>query len=311
MKLIIQIPCKDEEFTLPNVLQELPKQIDWIDTIEVLIIDDGSTDRTSEVAREWWVDHIIRFPWNRWLWVWFRTGVQYALEHGADIVVNTDADNQYPSRYIKDLVQPIVEWSADIVIGDRQPGKVDHFKRYKKHLQRLWNRVMSFMTWVNIPDSVSGFRAYSRDALLELNVTVRFSYVIDTVIQAYKKWLTIARIPIVTNAPTRPSRLFKNIWVHIKKSGVSIMRVYTMYDPFRLFFVLSLPFILVWFIGVVRFLYYYYLTWDGSGRIQSLVISWILVTIGFNFLSLGIIGDVIARNRMLIEQELRFLKKWK
>lgn len=309
MKLIIQIPCKNEEETLPLVLAELPKHISGIDSIEVLVIDDGSSDRTSAVAQAWWVQHILKFPGNRWLWTAFHLGVAYALQQGADIVVNTDADNQYPSHYIEDLVRPILEGRADIVIGDRNPAKVAHFKRYKKLLQKLWNYSMGVFTGIQIPDAVSGFRAYSRDSLERLNVTVRFSYVIDTILQAYKKWLTIVWIPITTNAPTRPSRLFKNIRIHIKKSATSIIRVYTMYEPFKLFLTLSIPSLLLWFCGIIRFLYFYFVVGDGGWKIQSLIISSILITIGLNLAFLWVIGDVIARNRMLIEENLRLTKK--
>lgn len=309
MKLFIQIPCKNEEEILPIVLRELPKQLTWITQIEVLIIDDWSTDRTLQIAKEYGVTHIISFPANRWLGNAFRLGVEYALAHGADILINTDADNQYPARYIPDLLQPILEHRADIVIGDRTPGKVAHFRWYKKLLQRLGNKIMTLFTGVVIPDAVSGFRAYSRESLEILNVTVRFSYVIDTILQAYKKWLMIVRVPITTNPPTRPSRLFSNIRVHIKKSAASIIRVYTMYEPFHLFMLASLPFLLVGWWGVMRFLRYYFMTDSWNWRIQSLIISGILITIGFNLVSLGIIGDVVARNRMLIEENLRLMKR--
>lgn len=309
MKLIIQIPCKNEEEQLPIVLRELPTSIAWIDTIEVLIIDDGSTDRTVAVAKEFGVKHILSFPQNRGLGTAFRLGVEYALHHGADIVVNTDADNQYPSQYIPELIKPILDHRADMVIGDRTPGKVAHFSRYKKLFQRFGNSIMTWLTGVAIPDAVSWFRAYSRESLEILNVTVRFSYVIDTILQAYKKWLAIARIPITTNPPTRPSRLFTNIRVHIKKSAASILRVYTMYDPFKLFLMISIPALILWSGGILRFLWYYFIEGTGEWKIQSLIISWILITIGLNFVSLGILWDVVARNRVLIEENLRLMKK--
>ncbi len=309
VKLIIQIPCKNEEHTLPLVLRELPKHIDGIDIIEVLVINDGSRDRTVEVAKNHGVQHVLSFPANRGLGNAFRLGVAYCLAQGADIVVNTDADNQYPSRYIADLVHPILMGRADIVIGDRKPAKVAHFRRYKKKLQKLWNVIMTFFTGIAIPDAVSGFRAYSRESLEILNVTVRFSYVIDTILQAYKKWLHIEWVPITTNPPTRPSRLFSNIWQHIKKSASSIIRVYTMYEPFKIFLSAAVPFMLVGLAFVLRFLWYYFFTEIGSGKIQSLIIGGILTTIGCTFLSVGIIGDVVSRNRILIEENLRLTKK--
>jgi glycosyltransferase involved in cell wall biosynthesis len=309
LKLMIQIPCFNEAGTLGQVLDELPKELPGIDSIDVLIINDGSTDSTIEVAKAHGVKHFVHFPGNRWLGTAFRLGVAYSLSHGADIVVNTDADNQYPSEYIKDLIKPIVEGKADIVIGDRRPAKVAHFKRYKKIFQKLGNVVMTFFTGIAIPDAVSGFRAYSKESLEILNVTVRFSYVIDTILQAYKKWLHIARVPIHTNLPTRPSRLFKNIWVHMKKSATSIVRVYTMYEPFKIFFGASIPFLIIGLWFVFRFMYFYFFTDLGAGKIQSLTIGGILTTIGCTFLSVGIIWDVVARNRILIEENLRLTKK--
>ncbi len=311
MKLIIQIPCKNEEQNLPKVLQELPKKIDGIDIIEYQVIDDGSTDNTYQIAKDFWVHHIIRFKKNRWLWTAFKAGVENALQNGADILINTDADNQYPSKYIPDLVQPILNETADIVIGNRKPTEVQHFKWYKKILQGLWNVVLSFVVQEKLPDSVSGFRAYSRDALFELNVTSKFSYVIDTIIQSYKKWLQIEWVPITTNLPTRPSRLFKNIFEHIKKSTLDILRVYTMYEPLKVFLVMSIPFLLVGFWWTFRFLFYYFTSDIGRWMIQSLIISWSLITIGISLFSLGIISDLIAKNRFLIEENLKATKKLK
>jgi glycosyltransferase involved in cell wall biosynthesis len=309
MKLIIQIPCKNEEQTLAQVIQELPTHIPGVDTIEVLVIDDGSTDNTSKVARENGVQHILRFPANRGLGTTFKLGVAYSLAHWADIVVNTDADNQYPGKFISELVTPIVQGKADIVIGDRSPATVAHFKRYKKIFQKLGNIIMGIFTGIQIPDAVSGFRAYSKESLEMINITVRFSYVIDTILQAYKKGLHIERIPITVNETTRPSRLFTNIWQHMKKSGSSIIRVYTMYEPFKIFFTASIPFLIIWLSFVFRFLYFYLFTYIGSGKIQSLIIWGILTTIGCTFLSVGIIWDVVARNRILIEENLRLTKK--
>ena len=310
MKLIIQIPCKDEEENLPKVLAELPTSIPGITTIQTQVIDDGSSDRTYEVATELGVDHIVRFRKNRGLGNAFKAGVDNALKQWADIVVNTDADNQYPSKYISELVQPIIAGKADIVIGNRNPTKVDHFKRYKQQLQWLGNFVVGTLSGEMMPDAVSGFRAYSRDSLMTLNVTAKFSYVIDTILQAHKKGLQIDRVDITTNLPTRPSRLFKNIRQHIKKSTANIVRVYAMYEPLRTFLFMSLPFFLLGGIGILRYILARS-AGNGSGKIQSLVLSAILITIAFNLFSLWVLGDIIAKNRSLVEEHMRMTKKMK
>ena len=310
MKLIIQIPCKNEQDHLPQVIKELPTKIDGIDSIEYQVIDDWSSDQTSAVAKKLWVHHILRFTQNKGLWFAFKEWVENALKNWADIVVNTDADNQYPSKYIADLIKPILAWTADIVIWDRNPTHVKHFWPLKRFLQGLGNIVVSYAAGIKLKDSVSGFRAYNRNALLELNVTSRFSYVVDTIVQAAKKWLKIERVPITINLPTRKSRLFKNIFQHIKKTTANLIRVYIMYEPFKILLRISVPFLLVGMFGILRFIYYY-LLWDGAGKIQSLVISGIVVQIGMTLLILGIIADLIAKNRFLIEENLKMMKKMK
>ncbi len=310
MKLIIQIPCKNEEDHLPQVIKELPKQIEGIDIIEYQVIDDGSTDKTSAVAKKLWVHHIIRFTQNKGLWFAFKEWVNNALKLWADIVVNTDADNQYPSKYIAALVKPILAWTADIVIWDRSPTTVKHFSPLKKLLQWLGNVVVSYAAGMKLQDSVSGFRAYSRDALMELNVTSRFSYVVDTIVQAAKKWLKIQRVPITVNLPTRQSRLFSNIFQHIKKTTANLIRVYIMYEPFKVLLRASLPFVLLWGLGIARFIYYYIIG-TGAGKIQSLIISGIVIQIGLTLLILWVVADLIAKNRFLIEENLKMMKKMK
>lgn len=291
-------------------MAELPTSIPGIWVIETQVIDDGSTDATYQIAKDLGVDHIVQFRKNRGLWNAFKAWVENALRQWADIVVNTDADNQYPSSYIADLVQPIINQKADIVIGNRKPTKVEHFKRYKKKLQWLWNIVVGTLAGEMMPDAVSGFRAYSRESLFALNVTAKFSYVIDTILQAHKKWLQIDRVDIHTNLPTRPSRLFTNIRQHIKKSTANIVRVYAMYEPLRTFLFLSLPFFFLGWIGVVRYLISRS-AGSGTGMIQSLVISGILITIAFTLFSLWVIWDIIAKNRFLIEENMRMTKKMK
>jgi len=307
MKLIIQVPCYNEEKTLPKVLEELPKKIEWIDVIETQIIDDGSTDKTIEVAKKYNVNHIVTYIWNRWLGYAFKTWVENALKNGADIVVNTDWDNQYPGKYIKDLVQPIINKKADIVIWDRQTAKIKHFSLLKKKLQWLWSGMVRFLSETKVTDTVSWFRAYSRDSLLRLNITSRFSYVLDTIIQAGKKWLVVDEIKMTTNLPTRKSRLFKNIWQHIKKSTADMIRVYAMYEPLKVFLILSLPSILVWFYGVLRFLYFYFTLW-WVWMLQSLILSWIAMTIWISLISMWIIWDLIAKSRM-IQEDILYLNK--
>lgn len=310
MKLIIQIPCKNEADTLPMVIGDFPKDIAGIDVIEYQVIDDWSTDNTVAVAQSLGVHHIVRLTQNKGLWVAFKEGVQNALSLGADILVNTDWDNQYPGRYIQDLVKPILFWDADIVIGNRDPSHVKHFSLFKRFLQWLWNKVVSAAAGTPIKDSVSGFRAYSKNALIELNVTSQFSYVIDTIVQAIKKWLKIEWISIVTNKPTRESRLFPNIFYHIKKTLADLIRVYIMYQPFKLFLKSSIPFLLIWIFWLIRFSYYY-LIGQGSGKIQSLVVGGVFIQVWLTLVVIWIISDLIAKNRFLIEENLKIMKKMK
>lgn len=309
MKLIIQIPCYNEEKTLARVLCELPTQIDWIDEIETMIIDDGSCDKTIEVANQHKVDYIIKHRGNKGLWNAFRSGVEKALREWADILVNTDADHQYPGIFISDLVAPIVEGKSDFVLGNRQTKKIAHFSPMKKFFQWLGSLLVRFFSGTNVPDSVSWFRAYSREALLKLNVTSDFSYAVDILIQAGSKKIKIDYISMTTNQPTRPSRLFKNIWQHMYKTLSILLRVYAMYHPMRLFFSFASFFFALWIIGMLRFSYFYITITGPTGHIQSLVVSGGFLTIATVFFALGIIGDLISKNRRLIEDNLYFTKK--
>lgn len=234
--------------------------------------------------------------------------MENALRHKADILVNTDGDNQYPGKYITELVQPIIAKKADIVIGDRQTKLIEHFSPQKKFLQWLGSSLVRFLSETQVNDTVSGFRAYSRESLLRLNIVSRFSYVLDTIIQAGKKGLVITDIKMTTNPPTRKSRLFKNIWQHIKKSTADMLRVYAMYEPLKVFVMMSLPFLLIGIIGIVRFLVAY-MEGEGSGMIQSLVLSGISMTIGIQLFAMGIIGDLIAKSRVIQEDILYTRKK--
>ncbi|MDA9129382.1 glycosyltransferase family 2 protein [Candidatus Gracilibacteria bacterium] len=309
MKLIIQIPCYNEEQTLRQVLEELPKEIPEISKIETMIIDDGSRDKTIEIAETFGVNHIVKHRGNMGLGNAFQSGVSKALLEGADILVNTDGDNQYPGKYIADLVKPIIEKHADFVMGDRQTSTIQHFSILKKFFQWLGSLLVRFFSGTNVPDSVSGFRAYSREALFKLNVTSDFSYAVDTLVQAGSKKIKIAHVPITTNKPTRPSRLFSSMWQHMTQTLSILLRVYAMYHPMKLFFTAGSIFGIIGILGILRFLYFY-ITIDGNtGRVQSLILSGTFLTVATIFFALGIIGDLISKNRKLIEDQLYITKK--
>lgn len=308
MKLIIQIPCFNEEKTLPITLSELPKQIDGIDVIEYLVVDDGSTDRTAHVARENNVHHIVSLKKNKGLAKGFMTGLDACLELGADIIVNTDADNQYCGQDIKKLVQPIIDGEADIVIGDRQTQDIEHFSWGKKRLQNWGSWVVRQLSDTKVPDATSGFRAFSRDAALQMNVVSDFTYTLETIIQAGKKNLVVSHVPIKTNNKLRESRLFKGNLNYIKRSISTIARIYAMYEPLKMFSCIGGIFFGLGFIIAMRFVYYYIVT-GGAGHIQSLILSAILLILGFQVLVLGLVADIIGSNRFLIENSLYRLKK--
>jgi len=310
MKLIIQIPCFNEEGSITSVLTELPKSIQGIDVIEVLIIDDGSTDNTVQMAKELGVDYILPNIGNKGLGISFSRGMDFALKHGADILVNTDGDNQYPGKFIPDLIRPILDKEADIVVGDRRTMSINHFSPIKKFFQWLGTKVVILLSGEKqLRDAVSGFRAYSRQAMLELNITSKFSYVLDATIQASEKRIKITSIPISTNKPTRKSRLFRNMWQHIRLSGIGALRTFALYKPLKVFISLGTLILLIGAIPIVRFLYDYLFEGHGSGKIQSLIIGSVLLSIAFNLFALGIIGDLLGRNRKLIEDALKKLKE--
>ena len=309
MKVFIQVPCLNEEETLPAVLASIPTQIEGVDEIEVLIIDDGSSDRTLEVARAHGVTHFVHHTRNMGLARSFRDGVDYALRNGADIVVNTDGDNQYPQDRIGDLVQPILAGAADIVIADRQTSTIAHFSPFKKVMQRLGSHIVNRAASTELPDAASGFRAYSRASLIRLNVVTQFSYCMETIIQAGNKRLRIASIPVVTNAKTRESRLFKNIFHHMAKSGSAIIRSYLMFKPYVIFATLTIMFGVLAAIPLVRFLVLWLIGGDTVGNVQSLIFGSIMSVAALLSLALGVISDLLRTNRVLLEDQLERIKE--
>jgi glycosyltransferase involved in cell wall biosynthesis len=303
MKLIVQIPCYNEEQTLPRTVADIPRQIEGIDRVEVLVIDDGSTDGTANVARQLGVDHLVRHTRNKGLASAFRTGLGVCLRLNADIIVNTDADNQYPGDEIANLIRPILEGRADVVVGDRQTRSLKHFSTGKRTLQALGSFVVRRLSDTEVPDAVSGFRALSREAALRINIVSSFSYTIEMLIQAGKKQLAVTSVPIQVNPQSRPSRLFRSVPHFIAQSVATMIRTYTIYKPLRVFTLLGLALVLLGLAPVARFLYFYF-TGDGGGHIQSLVLAAVLLVTGFFTLLVGILADLIASNRKLIEMIL-------
>ena len=309
MKVFIQIPCLNEESTLPLVFEKMPKSLPGVDSVEYLIIDDGSTDKTIAVAKKLGVKHFVKHPYNMGLARSFRDGIDYALSHGADIVVNTDGDNQYPQDKIADLVKPIVDGQADITIGDRQTHKIAHFSSYKKFMQKFGTGVVNIAANSNLPDAPSGFRAYSRAALYRLNVVTQFSYTMETIIQAGNKRLHTISVPIDTNEKTRESRLFKSNFQHMKKSAEAIVRSYIMFKPVQVFGWIGGVLFVLGLIPFIRYAIYALWIHDGSrGHLQSLVLGITLLVAGLLSLALGIIADLLRTNRILMEDLLERVK---
>lgn len=309
MKLIVQIPCYNEEGTLAETIGDIPRHIEGVDEIEILVIDDGSSDRTSELARSLGVHHVLRNKRNLGLARTFRKGLDYCLAAGADIIVNTDADNQYCGADIAKLVQPIVEGRVDVVVGDRQTDRIADFSRSKKMLQRFGSWIVRSFSDVNVPDAVSGFRAISRDAAMRLNIVSPFSYTIEMLIQVGKKGMAFTSVPIRTNPKTRDSRLFKSTFRFIERSVTTLVRMYAMYQPLRVFTALGLVVALVGLIPMLRFLYHFFLLDDGTGMIQSLVIGSSLLVIGLLTFFMGLLADLANHNRVLIEMTLEKVRR--
>lgn len=303
MKLIIQIPCFNEAESLPETLTALPRKITGVDIIEYLVIDDGSVDDTSGVAKRFGVHHVLRHRTNRGLAAAFRTGLNKALEEGADIIVNTDADNQYDARDIATIVAPVLAGKADICIGDRQVADNAHFGKFKRKLQVFGSKVVQRLSGTKVTDAVSGFRAISRSAAQRVYIVSRFSYTTEMLIQAGRNRLAVISVPVRTNAVERPSRLFKSIPQFLLNQGVTILRAYAMYNPLRVFAMTGAALSLLGAVPIIRFMYFYAIG-QGAGHVQSLVLGGTLLTLGMVAMMLGMIADLIGRNRQLMEQTL-------
>jgi glycosyltransferase involved in cell wall biosynthesis len=303
VKLIIQIPCYNEEQNLGETLAALPRSIPGFDSVETLIIDDGSTDGTSGVARQAGATYLLRFPVNLGLARAFSAGLDAALKLGADVIVNTDADNQYRGADIALLVQPILAGQAEMVIGDRAPHRVKHFGPMKRLLQRVGSWVVRRLSGTTVPDAASGFRAFSRRAALRLNVFTTFTYTLETIIQAGKKHIPIAHVPITTNPERRPSRLFARLTVYLRRSISTLIRIYALYEPLKVFWRLGGVCVAIGTIIGLRFLFEY-LAGEGAGHIQSLILAAVLLIVGVVTMLIGLLADLIAANRTLLEDTL-------
>ena len=300
MKLIIQIPCYNEAETLEITLNDLPKHIEGIDTIEYLIINDGSQDNTVEVAKNWGVQHVVNFNCNKGLAKGFIAGLDACCKLGADIIVNTDADNQYAGADIETIVRPILEGRADIVIGERPIDETEHFSPLKKKLQHLGSWVVRKASKTTIPDAPSGFRAYSREAAMRMNVINEYTYTLETIVQAGRNRMAIMSVPIHTNPELRKSRLFSSMFGYVKKSMVTIIRAFMMYRPMKFFMTIGILFMLIG-IGIGgRFLYFYF-SGAGAGHVQSLILACMMIIIGVQTAVVGLQGDIISANRKLLE----------
>ncbi|MDQ6751213.1 MAG: glycosyltransferase family 2 protein [Actinomycetota bacterium] len=309
MKLIIQIPCLDEERTLPRTLADLPRELPGFDAVEWLVIDDGSTDATVEVARSHGVDHLVRLAAHRGLSGAFQAGIDAALKLGADVIVNTDADNQYRGQDVEALVAPILAGTADLVVGDRDLRNSTHFSARKRLLARLGSWIVGRASATRVPDAASGFRAYNREAALQAQVVSTFTYTLESVIQAGKTLVAIEHVPVATNPETRPSRLFPSLWTYTRRNALSIFRIYSHYEPLRVFWSAALV------LGVVavgiwsRFLYFYVVQGQGRGHVQSLILGAVLFNAAMVLAALGVIGDQISAQRVLAQRTLERVRR--
>ncbi len=312
MKLIIQIPCYNEEHTLPQTVRDLPRSLPGVDEIEYLVIDDGSTDRTAEVARQLGIEHIVRLKRNQGLAYAFTAGLEAALKAGADIIVNTDADNQYRGDEVEKLIAPILSGEADIVVGDRGVAALEHFSPLKRFLQRLGSWVVERAAGIPIPDATSGFRAFTRDAALRLTVLSDYTYTLETLIQAGARRMAVVFVPVQTNPQTRPSRLISSTPSYLLLSVIAIVRFYTMYRPMRVFFTVGGALIAGGVVLGARFLYFMMLG-GGAGHVQSLLLAAILSIVGFQTCLIGLMADLVRMNRKMLEEMLHLTRglKWR
>ncbi len=308
MKLIVQIPCYNEENTLSQTIADIPKQIDGIDEVETLIIDDGSTDRTIEIARQLGVDHIVKQVSNRGLALAFKAGVDACLRLGADIIVNTDGDNQYYGGDIPKLIKPIIEGRAEIVIGDRQTDTIEHFSKTKKKLQKVGSGVVRKFSKSNVTDTTSGFRAYSRDAALRMNVVSEYTYTLETIIDAGLKKMAIENVPIRTNGKLRESRLFKSPWAYIKRSAATIVRTSVSRSPLKMFLPVAIVVFVIGLVLAIRYLVFWGMG-QGAGHLQSLLLSTILLICSFLMAMFALLADANSAQRKVLDEILYRVKK--
>jgi glycosyltransferase involved in cell wall biosynthesis len=308
MKLIVQIPCFNEAAQLPETLAQIPRSVPGFDEVEWLVIDDGSEDDTVDVARAHGVHHVVRLTNNKGLAAAFQAGLDACLKLGADVIVNTDADNQYHGGDVPKLVEPILAGNADMVIGDRETDLIEHFSPLKKRLQRLGSVVVRRASGTQVPDTTSGFRAYNREAALQVQVVSKFTYTLETIIQAGKMLVAVDHVPIRTNEKTRESRLFPSMWAYVRRNATSIFRIYTLYEPLRVFLAAAALTALVGAVIWARFLWFFFFG-DGQGHVQSLILGSTLFIVAVQFAALGVLGDLLAGSRVLQQRILERVRR--
>jgi glycosyltransferase involved in cell wall biosynthesis len=309
MKLIIQIPCLDEAETLPRTLSELPRRVPSVDEVEWLVVDDGSSDRTVEVAREHGVDHIVRLTNNKGLAAAFQAGLDACLKLDADVIVNTDADNQYPAEDIPRLVAPVVAGEADMVVGTREFAKVEHFSTAKKVLQRLGSWVVRRASGTGVSDTTSGFRAYNREAALQLQVVSGFTYTLESLIQAGKMLVAIEQVPVGANRPLRDSRLFPSTWTYVRRNALAVFRAYAMYEPLRVFTIAAIVLAVAALGAWTPFMADWIINGESGGHIQSLILGAVLAIAAVQLFALGVIGDALAGQRVMTQRALERIRR--